>query len=250
MRSKEGKRKGDVLYRIIIAVLVIIILFSLYKIGSILLQYHKGTSQYNKVAEENVEIKDNKNNSDVTVNWRKLMKKYDNMQAWLYSRGTVINYPVVQGDDNSYYLIHMVNGEMNGKGSLFIDYRDPNPFKEFMTIIYGHRMKDGSMFHSLIEYRDHDYYEKHKKMLLVTPDASYDVIVFAAVTIPADSDKYQIEFSGEQDKQDYLDWIQKKTELKTDVEVGPEDRIVMMSTCTYEFDEARLVVYGKLQKRN
>ena len=87
-------------------------------------------------------------------------------------------------------------------------------------------------------------------MLLRTPTAKYDVVVFAAVTIPSSSDKYKFNFNNAAEKQAYLNWIQKKTELKTDVSVTSSDKIVMLSTCTYEFDNARLVVYGKLVKKD
>lgn len=244
--KRKKKKKGGALFWIIVVILLGVIIYSGSQVGKILWEYYQGTQQYKEVA-ETAEIKEK--GDDLSVNWRKLMAKYDNVKGWLYSKGTVINYPIVQGEDNSFYLYHMINGEYNGKGSLFLDYQCEQPFRQFLSVIYGHRMKDGSMFHSLIEYRDHAYYEKHPKMLLVTPDESYDVLVFAAVTIPSDSVMYNMWFEDEAALQAYLDWIREHTELVTDVDVTIQDRIVMMSTCTYEFDEARLVVYGKLVKR-
>jgi len=244
-KTKKNKKKSDVIFKIIIAVLVCVICVSGYKVGTILWQYHQGDKAYKQV--EKVAGTEKSNDK---VDFAALAKKYKNVKAWLYNKGTVINYPVVQGDNNSFYLTHMVTGAYNGRGSLFIDYRNQKPFTgDFLTVIYGHRMKDGSMFHSLIEYRDHSYYEKHPVMKLTTPSAKYDVVIFAAVTIPAESSKYKFSFSSTAEKQAYLNWIQGKTELKTGVSVSPSDKIVMMSTCTYEFDEARLVVYGKLVKK-
>ena len=246
-QKKTGKkRKSGIFYWIIIIILLCVIAVSGYNVAKILLEYRAGTEVYNE-ATEVAEVKTD--GDDMTINWKKLMAKYDNVKGWLYSEGTVINYPIAQGSDNDYYLYRMINGEYNGKGSLFLDYRCEKPFRQFLSVIYGHRMKDGSMFHSLIEYRNHSYYEEHPKMLLVTPKASYDVLVFAAVTIPSDSERYNMVFESDEQKQEYLDWIQDSTELSTDVEVTPKDRIVMMSTCTYEFEEARLVVYGKLVKK-
>lgn len=242
--TAKGKKKNDVLFKIIIAILICVIAFSLYKVGTILWQYHQGTKEYKQVEEVANTSKDTS-----SIDWKALMAKYKNVKAWLYSKGTVINYPVVKGTDNSFYLHHMVNGDYNWKGTLFIDYRCQKPFKDFLTIIYGHRMKDGSMFHSLIEYRDKSFYNKHKTMVLRTPKATYNVEVFAACTIPANSSKYRFDFNNATDKQAYLNWIQNKTELKTDVSVTSSDKIVMLSTCTYEFDNARLVVYGKLVKK-
>ena len=161
----------------------------------------------------------------------------------------MINYPVVQGEDNQYYLYRMINGEWNGKGSIFIDYRCENPFSDFNTILYGHRMRDGSMFNSLAEYRDRDYYEKHRKMMLITPEKKYDLYIFGVVTVASDSDRYKYSFESAEEEQEYLNWIRENSEIDTDVSVSAGDRIVMLSTCTYEFEDARLVVYGKLVER-
>lgn len=239
-------KKKKWLYRIIMVILVIIIAFSLYKIGTILYEYYVGTKAYKQV-EALAGVKDGE--FDGEVDFAALQKENADVKAWIYAEDTVINYPVVQGDDNSFYLNRMMNKEYNGKGSIFIDYRNQHPFKDFNTIIYGHRMKDGSMFHSLTKYREAEYFQKHQKMMLVTPKKKYDVIIFGVVTIPADSEMYQLQFSGKSDKQQYLDWIEEHSETETGVQVTPDDNIVMLSTCTYEFDEARLVVYGKLQER-
>lgn len=241
---KKERKKTSFLYRVIIVILVGIIGFSLYKIGGILLEYHQGTETYEKLqtlagAEEEPEY----------VDFNALLAENEDVKAWLYSEGTVINYPVVQGDDNEYYLYHMVNGEWNGKGSIFIDYRCENPFEDFNTILYGHRMKDGSMFHSLIEYEDPEYFEAHRTLRLILPEESYDIEVFSVMTIPADSGLYQYDFSGKDEIEDYLSRITEESLIDTGVEVSAEDRIVMMSTCTYEFEQARFVVYGRISQR-
>lgn len=242
--EKNGKKqkKGSLLYRLIVAALLVIIGFSAWQIGKILWEYHVGTAAYEEIQQMAGGAKE----AEEKIDFDALKKKNKDVRAWLYSEGTPVNYPVVQGEDNQYYLYRMFNGEYNGKGSLFIDYRCENPFEDFNTIIYGHRMKDGSMFHELIEYRDKDYYNEHKTMELTTPEKKYDLQIFAVVTIPADSSLYRFGFSGKGDRQAYLDQILAASEVDMGVSVSPDDRIVMLSTCTYEYDDARLVVYGKL----
>lgn len=241
--AKEKKKKG-IAYRIIMAILLIIIAFCVYKIGTILYEYYAGTREYDSVSED-------AGTKDFTgvVDFDALRKKNPDVKAWLYSKDTPINYPVVQGDDNDYYLYRTFLRTYNGKGSLFIDYRCDEPFKQFNTIIYGHRMKDGSMFNSLTKYRDSaGYFDQHKKMMLVTPEGKYDVYVFAVLTIPGDSHLYKTAFRNDSDKQKYLDYVLENNEVNTGVGADINDQIVMMSTCTYEFDNARLVVYGKLSE--
>ena len=239
----DKKRKVDLIYRMVIVGLLAIMAFSAWRIGLILWEYHKGTAAY-----EEIQKIAGSAGAVEQINFDALKKKNTDIRAWLYSEGTPINYPVVQGVDNQYYLDHMFNGEYNGKGSLFIDYRCEKPFEEFNTIIYGHRMKDGSMFHELIGYQDRDYFEEHSVMALTTPGRKYDLQIFAVVIIPADSKLYRIRFSGKVDREAYLDKILAISEVDTGISVSPEDRIVMLSTCTYEYDDARLVVYGKLSK--
>lgn len=242
--AKKEKKKGDALYRIVMAILIVIILFSLYKVGTILYGYHQGNSQYEEVQEIAKVEKE-----DEGIDFDALQKVNDDVKAWIYLKDTVIDYPVMQTTNNDYYLYHMFNGEENGAGSIFVDYRNENPFQDFNTIIYGHRMKDGSMFRSLVDYRDADFYNAHKTMLLTTPDAKYDVHVFSVVTVPATSDLYQLEFADDAEKQAYIDRVISESETKMDVSVSASDRIVMMSTCTFEIEEGRLCVYGKLVER-
>ena len=245
-KNIKNRRKGKPIYLIVIIILLCVIAFSLFNIGKILFGYWEGRSTYTEIAEE-AGAKPGKD--DVEVKFEKLRKKYPDVKAWLYSRGTIINYPVAQGRDNEWYLHHTLDGKWNGAGTLFIDKNNEKPFKDFMTVIYGHHMRDGSMFGSLVKYRDTEYYMKHKVIRLYTPKKNYYIVVFGGCTIPGDSDRYKFDFGDEEDKQEYLDWISENTEVKTKEHATPEDRIVMLSTCTYEFDDARFVLFGKLKAR-
>jgi len=234
---------GRVIYWIVVIALLCVIGFSAFKIGTILYGYWEGTKTYNHVAKE-AGVK--KGNDEIKINWKKLRGKYPDVKAWIYCKGTVLNYPVVQGKDNEQYLHHMINGQWNGKGTLFIDHRTKRPFKQFLTTIYGHHMRDGSMFGSLVKYRKSDYYRKHKVIKLYTPQKNYDMKVIGVCTIPAKSERYRLNFQGNEDRAEYIRWIEEATETECDDHATPEDTLVMLSTCTYEYDNARCVVFGKL----
>lgn len=248
MREKNRKQKTEkrIVYKLILIVLLGIMAFSLYKIGAILYGYYEGNRQYDelaKIAEIDMEEIEH-------INFKALREKNRDVKAWLYGKDTVINYPVVQGKDNQQYLYVTPLGEWNSKGSIFIDYRCKKPFEDFNTILYGHRMKDGSMFHSLTKYEDRKYFEKHKTMELITPKKNFDVEIFAVVRISSDSPLYRIDFADDGEKSRYLQKISEEGLLDTGVKVSAKDKIIMMSTCTYEFQDARLVVYGKLKEKN
>ena len=105
----------------------------------------------------------------------------------------VLEYPVVRGEDNSYYLNHTVQKTYNIAGSIFLDYRNERDFSDSKNIIYGHNMKDGSMFHVLRNYQDIDFFQEHTDMEVYLPDGrtlNYQII--ACEQVPADSEVYQI----------------------------------------------------------
>lgn len=247
MSERENKKGTGLLFKAAVVILLCVIGFSLYKIGTIVYGYLQGRETYTEIAEEaGTEADAKAEKDDVKVKFDKLRDKYPDVKAWLYSKGTVINYPVAQGRSNDWYLHRTLDGKWNGAGTLFIDENNERPFEDFLTIIYGHHMRDGSMFGSLVKYRDEEYYRKHKKLRLYTPEQDFDLIVVGVSTIPATSEMYKYDFDDEAAREEYISWIEQTTETVTDDRAGTNDRIVMLSTCTYEFDDARLVVFGKL----
>ncbi|MEG2111545.1 MAG: class B sortase [Anaerovoracaceae bacterium] len=236
-------KKKQWFFRITIAILIMIICFSGYKVYTIISGYQEGTKEYDEIKKV-AGIKEDSHL--INIDFDKLKKQNKEIFGWLYSKNTKINYPVVQGSNNQKYLYTIPTGEVNGKGSLFIDFRCKKNFGGFNTIIYGHHMKDGSMFACLDKYKNQSYYNKHKNMVLLTPTKRYTVEIFAAATIPADGNQYTIDFATKESKKDYLDLIREESLIDTDVTMTADDKMLMLSTCAYDFEDARFVVYGKL----
>lgn len=167
--------------------------------------------------------------------------------AWILCEGTAINYPVVRGQDNSYYLTHLFDGTTNSAGSIFLDYRCAPDFSDISSTIYGHHMKDGSMFSAITEYRTQEYYDAHPQLLLLTPTENYVIEVFSAYVTDVHSDAWTRTFASDAD---YAGWIAQTKALscfESDVTPTVEERIVTLSTCTYEFENARFVLVGVLR---
>ena len=106
----------------------------------------------------------------LSVDFDTLQSVNPDIQAWLYMSGSSIHYPVLQAEDNSTYLYRLADGSANAHGSLFIDCRNAGDFSDWNTLIYGHNMKDGSMFGGLKKYRKQAYYDVHPEMTLFTPE--------------------------------------------------------------------------------
>lgn len=166
--------------------------------------------------------------------------------AWIYIEGTNINYPVVQGEDNSYYLKHLVDGSPNGSGAIFMDYRNQPDFSDPHTIIYGHHMKNGSMFSGLDKYKKQDFYDEHPVALVLTPNKNYQLEFFAGYVADVEADAWQLGFNLESFEQ-WLSAAKLKSYFDSSIAPAVTDKIVTLSTCSYEFNNARFVLLGVLR---
>lgn len=255
MRRKEALRNAPLSVRIrngalnvITVCLIGIILVSGYKIGKTMWEYQVAKSAYTNISEKTAKV-DPKQFTGV-VDWKALKKVNPDVQGWLYQKGTVINYPVVQGTDNDTYLHTRFDKQWSGGGTLFVDCRMEKDFKGFNSIIYGHHMKDGSMFRSIRGYIKEDgYYDKHKTLELATPHGNYHLVVFSAfITKATDEDTYKMTYD-EAEKQAYIDRAWERSELpitRNSVDVTKNDRLVTLSTCAYDYEEARYIVMCKM----
>ena len=186
------------------------------------------------------------NVSPLSVDFDSMLTQNDDVRGWLYNPDTIVNYPVVQSKDNDYYLYRLIDGSSNSSGSLFVDYRCAADFSSNHTLIYGHNMKDGSMLSTITNYWKQDYYEEHPFMYLNTPEQNYRIDLFSAYVTPADSDAYDIYFDVGADYMAFLEKLMSRSNFDSTVELTENDKIVTLSTCTYEYDNARYVVHGKL----
>ncbi|QHW34280.1 class B sortase [Paenibacillus rhizovicinus] len=166
--------------------------------------------------------------------------------AWLKSDNTAIDYPVVQGQDNAYYLGHLFTGEANRMGSLFVDYRTPGDFSGRMTIIYGHHMNNGSMFASLLKYKEQKYYDAHKQMQVETPSGRYTLELFAGIIADGKEEFLRRDFDDNDDYAAYIHSLAEASTFRSDVTVAADARIVALVTCSYEYTNARYALFGKL----
>ncbi len=168
-------------------------------------------------------------------------------QFWLYGAGTPIDYPVVQCGNNSYYMDRMFNRKANKAGTLFVDYRNLPDFADPNTLIYGHHMRDSSMFHSLTDYESRGFYDAHPWMLVVRADEILLVEIFAGYVTDGRDHCYDIAISDEEDMRAFAEAAREKSNFDAHVEIDcSRDHLVTLSTCAYNFENARYVVIGRL----
>ncbi len=253
------------------AILVVlgIFLFSVGSVIRILSQYEAGSRVYDdaaqkytantgqgtgsgaeKIQTENREGADEPGHTaelaPISVDFQGLQEVNSDVAGWIYCEDSPINYPVVQGKDNDYYLRHNYDGSYNISGSVFIDVANKRNFGDSNTILYAHNMNDGSMFAGLEKWAEQEYYDEHPVMWLLTPEQDYKIILFSGYTTPAVSDTYTI-FDGPcQDLDTYLTKSWEKSDFSAEAELDGKERYILLSTCAYVFDNARYVVHGKL----
>jgi sortase B len=166
--------------------------------------------------------------------------------AWLYCPDTVIDYPVMQADNYSYYLNHLPDGTQNANGTLFIDYNCASDFSDPLTVIYGHHMKSGRMFGGLKGYKTQKYYEEHPFMYLYTEHGDYRIDLMYGCVIGAGQWRERA-FMFPENVGALLSYASINTTFSSNTEYAEGDRVVALSTCSYEFDNARYVVIGILR---
>jgi sortase B len=184
---------------------------------------------------------------DINIDFEGIQKKNPDVVAWIYSEDTVINYPIVQGDDNDFYLTHMWNKTEEKHGAIFMDSAQQAGFADANIFIYGHHMKDGTMFASLQKYQDQTYYDEHPVMWIFTPDHTYRLVLYSAYTTSGnDSDTYTIHRGTGASYKEYLDRQISKSNFTPQVKPTENDKVLVLSTCSYSYDDARYVVCGIL----
>lgn len=168
--------------------------------------------------------------------------------GWISCEGTSISYPIAQASDNRYYLEHLFTGEANRSGCIFLDCANNSDFSDRHSILYGHNMKNGAMFAGLMNYKDQDYYDAHPRFLLVTPAQNYTIEIFAGYVLSGWGNAWTLSFADDAEFEAWLQDSVRQSCFQSDITPTAQDRIVTLSTCSYEFDNARFVLLGILKE--
>lgn len=181
----------------------------------------------------------------LSVDWEGLKIKNNDVTAWIMVPAVEISYPVMQGDDNEYYLHRDINREYLYAGSIFMDAHSNASLYNYNTVIYGHNMRDGSMFARLKDFTRAEVYEKCPYFWILTSNADYLYRICSIHKAPSGSDTYALRFA---DYEEYRLWQDKMLSLSnpsTGETLEYQDRIVTLSTCT-DNSSIRMTVQGKL----
>lgn len=223
--------------KIINLILISIVAFSLFKIVDKQIKYSKDIKVYseiNKIASNNSDMLD-----------KSMLEVNNEYKFWIKVENTNIDYPVAQGKDNDYYINHDFNKNENISGAIFLDYRN-NFINDLNTIVYGHHMRNETMFNNLVKFKDSNFFNEDNKIKIIYDGKELEYKVFSVYVID-DKNNYLItNFNNSNEYNNYIKEIRDRSLYKNDVEVTDKDKIITLSTCSFEFEGARTVVHGKL----
>lgn len=227
-KNKKGGRKGRLLLRKIIKVVLIATLsISCWEIGKKQLAYKKSMNTYNKIEQKKNESK----------NLQEFLSKHD--FDWITVTNTAINYPLVLGEDNNYYISHDYQGNDDIAGAIFYDAYD-EPYNETITVIYGHSMKNGTMFNNL-HYFQKDHQRFNDSKLIINTESGTKTYKSLAYYV-TDDDFFYKDLDDKM-TQDAVNIIKDKADYFIDTEVKQGSHIIALYTCDYSIKNGRLIVF-------
>ena len=222
-----------------------IFVFSAYKI-SIYLTSAKDTQEIVETLDDYIEVNTD-NEDDVKIDFDKLKKTNSDTVAWIRVNNTNINYPVVRGNDNEYYLKHNFNKKWNEGGWIYSDYRNKFDGTDRNIVIFGHAMKNKTMFGSLINttHKDWNNDESNRKIQLIINDKVYIYKIFSVYKVQVEDYYINTKFSSDSDYKKFLNTIKDRSMYKYNEDISETKNILTLSTC-YDNHNTRLAVHAYL----
>ena len=249
------KHNKVILSKILIILLIIICLCGVlyFTIDLVIRKNHANENNSIKSSlNDNIEVSENPQDKDalrIKIDFDALKSINDDVVGYVKVNNTGIDYVVVQGEDNDYYLNHNFEKEWNVAGWVFADFRNRFDGSDKNIIIYGHNISDGSMFGSLEKVLSAEWYEdqNNHEILLVTEDGEYKYRVFSVYSIEPEDYYVSTDFASADEFRIFVKTIQERSIYKFDVDVLTEDRILTLSSCLGN-GERRVVLHAKLVK--
>lgn len=247
---------------LILIISIVILILSLYQIGQYLISAQDTKGLYRDMAgiyyedvanSEAQEDKENPQSSDDVQSHSdnhggnsrvdRLREINPDIIGWITIPDTKIGYPVVKGKDNDYYLNHNLLGNIDRHGAIFMDYRN-DPLEDENIIIYGHHMKDGTMFKDLMRYKKRDFYEDNTSIYLDMGDKVTEYRIFSVYISRASNVDLALSFHDKEEYERYFTEVKGKSLHPSDVEFAENSQMLTLATCTYEEKDARFIVHA------
>ena len=251
MTSKRVKK-------VIYILLVIVFLVSIIYIINYFINIEKSKTEIEdirKIMDNNSEIKEENNTPSEKTNYKienlkKIREQNNEIIAWINIEGTEINYPILQTDNNEYYITKNYKKQYDMNGSIFLDYRYNLEKPSDNFLVYGHNNNNGLMFDNLLEYEDESYYKMHPIINLTTleEDETYKIIaVFKSKAYEKiENNEFiyynYVDFEKDEQYYDYIEKCKERSLYKIENNINYREKLLTLSTCEYSRDNGRFVI--------
>ena len=241
-KKRRSRSKADIITGVLYGIFGLLVLGALYGVGRgayALMGATVGNHYYASLAEKAAPAE--------TVDFALLTKENPEVRGWVRLADTAINLPIVKTSDNDFYLDHLFNETKNKLGTPFIDAGNVGDFSDRNTVVYGHALKDGSMFGSFWEFENPNYFMRHPELQLLLPDGTQKTLaVFACTRVDGVRSAIPISFSNETEFLSYIDSLLALSAFSSNVKVTASDRIVSFCVVLPDGGEGRLLVSCKI----
>lgn len=252
-KKKKLSKTGKIITDILLVVALGVAGYSGYKVYEGLSTYHESDKTYDSLKQYTKEEKTGTEESSVTddtyvIDHASLQSVNSDYVGWVRMPDSYIDYPMVQGTDNSYYLDHLYTKEYNYVGSVFLDCNSARDFSDKNTVIYAHNVKNGTMFMEIAKFEDPAYYQDHKVIELYTPEQNYLAYPVAGILTDGSDDYVSYNFESDDAFMSYVSRFTSNSTFSSDVSLEASDQTVLFSTCSYSLTDGRYALLCKLVK--
>ncbi|MGG7058998.1 class B sortase [Clostridium tertium] len=245
----RNNKKSSKIYIIILSIFLSIFIYSLYKLYKIYEGHKFAIEEYDNLENYIKEVTSNNDDElSINIDFDSLKDINKDIVGWIYFENIDINYPIVKGVDNSYYLNHTFQNNFNSSGSIFMDYRNDSEFKDLNTVIYGHNMRNGAMFGNLMNLKDEGIYKENLNFWVLTNGSKYKCEIFSVYIDESTSESYNLVFKNKEEYSKYLNMIIERSIYNTGIKPTTDDLVVTLSTCATAEGSTRFIVHAKVEK--
>lgn len=259
MKTQQAKKPMNRFVRILLDLIMLISLlvagYSAWNIYHALEEYHEADVAYNEVRQSVLQV--DQTTKEEKIDWPTLMQQYPDTMAWIKMANSTIDYPIAYADStipsrkgNVYYLDHLMDGRKQSSGTLFLDVNNGQSMKDRVLVVYGHNMKNGSMFADIDKYRRQEYYDGHKEMTLETANEKYKIYPVAGIKTTGTDDYVRYRFSNNEQFLSYVSRFTENSTFRSEHKVQPNDQLILFSTCDYTIEDGRYALLARLVKVN